>query len=130
MESKIITVKVSSWDEPYKTLLKARNHYWMIDEPEELGGKDSAAKPSEYLAGALGGCMTITMQMYAARKKWSLESVEVFIEMERLSDRTIIRKKISLLGDLTQEQENRLLQVAESCPIHKILTLPVEFEQR
>ncbi|HNQ13460.1 MAG TPA: OsmC family protein [Bacteroidia bacterium] len=123
-----INVNVKSWQEPYKTLLKARNHYWMVDEPVEIGGKDSAPKPSEFLLGALGACISITIEMYCARKGWTLEQVEVQLSMDRSASETKIKKKLLFKGNLDEDQRKRLMQIAQACPIHKILTNPIVME--
>lgn len=133
------TVKVWT-DEGYRTIASARQHRWLADEPIEDGGTDSGPTAVELLLGALGSCMVITTEIYARRKEWPLERVEVELEMERFKGADYpaykgeaqfiheIREKITLHGDmLTDEQRVRLLEISGKCPVRRVLTHPVFF---
>lgn len=108
----------------------ATGHALIADEPEHLGGTNMGSTPDEYLCAALGACTAATLRMFADRKQWPLEGVAVDVSFTRehtFSETKIIRK-ISLLGDLTDEQKARLLDIANKCPVHKTLSHPIVIE--
>ena len=104
------------------------HHVWHADEPVSLGGGDSAPTPVSLLLSGLGACTSITLKMYAQRKGWSLDDVQVSLSMDSDEQGSKIDRKIVLHGDLTDEQRERLLQVANACPVHKILTHPIAID--
>lgn len=119
-----VTVKSSSTD--WIVTAESRQHQWTIDEPLEDGGTDSAPTPNENLLAALGSCTNITVQMYARRKNWPLENVRIELELMRDKASNTINRNIYLEGPLDDTQRQRLLAIANACPIHKILTLPLQ----
>ncbi|KFN50448.1 OsmC family protein [Arenimonas composti] len=107
----------------YATQLVVGDHHLVADEPAELGGADTGPAPDELVLAALGACTSITLRMYAERKQWPLEQVEVALDfVERERGRTLIERRITLGGALDEAQRARLLQIAEACPVHRILT--------
>ena len=122
-------VKLSLSGHPYQVSIDARDHRWLADEPEEAGGDDTGPQPGELLLSSLGACTAITVKMYANRKKWPLEdiSIEVRFNSEAKPDplTTVIDMEIHLRGNLTAEQQARLIQIAQSCPVHKVLSNPI-----
>ncbi|TXH30074.1 MAG: OsmC family peroxiredoxin [Cyclobacteriaceae bacterium] len=100
----------------------------IADEPLEMGGKDSGFSPKELLASALAACTSATVRMYADRKQWSLDEVKIEIDLERdeAANKTVINRKLEFIGNLDEEQRKRLLAIAIACPVHKILTNPIE----
>jgi putative redox protein len=100
-----------------------RNHSVTIDEPIGNGGKDTGPAPSEYLCIALAACTTATMKMYANRKEWNIEGLVVEVEKDVTTDgKNVFKRTIHLTGTLENEQRERLLQIANVCPVHKVLS--------
>ena len=102
----------------------------LADEPVDKGGKDRGFSPKELLASALAACTSATVRMYADRKQWPLEEVKVDIDLEKdeAANKTMINRRIKFIGSLDEGQRKRLLVVANACPIHKILSNPIEIE--
>jgi putative redox protein len=100
-------------------------HEWVADEPGDAGGANTGPSPSHLLISALATCTVITLQMYAERKQWPLSGVEVEVRFnpngKPEDGATEISRQISLRGELTPDQRERLLQIANVCPIHKVL---------
>jgi putative redox protein len=112
----------SAVDPAYLTRMQVGPHSAIADEPEALGGSDSGPAPDELLLSALGACTAITLRMYAQRKQWPLESVQVTLDyLDRGKDLTRIARSVQLSGPLDAEQRARLLQIANACPVHKML---------
>lgn len=112
----------------YRTELITNGHRLVADEPEEVGGKNLGPGPGEFLMVSLASCTAITLRMFADRKQWPLEKVTVEVTSERRSNTTIFIRHVYLEGALDQEQRDRLLQVANACPVHKVLTNPIEIK--
>lgn len=107
---------------PYTNDVYSTRHALTADEPEALGGDDLGPTPFEYLAAGLGACTTITLRMYATRKKWPLEHVKVTVGQSKADDGThVFSRKITLSGDLDDTQRARLIEIAAKCPVHKTL---------
>ena len=126
-------VAVRLGDVGYTTEIQAGAHGLLADESEEVGGDDFGPSPYQYLSAALGACTAMTLQMYARRKKWDLKEVEVHINHgKKYVDDCMacetkemkidhFEREIELEGDLTDEQINRLLEIADRCPVHRTL---------
>ena len=100
-------------------------HEWHADEPLDEGGGNVGPTPKLLLLSSLGACTAITLQMYATRKKWPMESIEIELQLNPAGDPATgndIVRNITLKGDLSTEQRERLLQIANACPVHKILS--------
>lgn len=118
-------VQIHIGQQPYTTDATARNHTWRADEPADLGGVDTGPTPYELLLSALGACKAITAKMYADRKGWPLTDVRVALEHTRPNGRTgpeQIDVVLTFEGDLDDDQRNRLLEIADKCPVQKTIT--------
>jgi uncharacterized OsmC-like protein len=114
--------------------IDAGSHTFYADEPVDAGGDNIAPNPYELLLGALGACTSMTLQMYARRKGWPLEGVEVRLShrrdymrdceecAEKATRIDVIDRRITLQGNLDQAQRLRLLEIAEKCPVHRTIT--------
>jgi putative redox protein len=94
---------------------------FLVDEPVSAGGLGSGPTPYDLLSAALGACTAMTLRLYADRKGWPLEHVEVGVVHHRasLKDRDLFERTISLKGPLDEAQKARLLQIADGCPVHR-----------
>lgn len=95
----------------------------------EQGGTDDGPDPHRLLEAALAACTVITVQMYANRKGWPLSSTDVKVEIvAETGTATSIRREISFTGELDDEQRKRLFEIANKCPIHRLLIGTVDIK--
>jgi uncharacterized OsmC-like protein len=133
-------VRVESGSVHYAQNITIGPHLLHADEPAHIGGNDAGPNAYELLLAALGACVCITLQMYAARKQWPLYAVRVEVSHENVlldSDRDgeariemvdRISVRVALSGDLSEDQLGRLMQIAERCPIHRMLVPQVQIQ--
>lgn len=131
MKESKVKVKVSSSIklELYKVEIKSPTGNVLIaDEPISHGGKDLGFSPLELLASAIASCASATVRMYANRKEWDLQEIKMDVELElgHPDNKTVINRKMEFIGNLDEEQKARLLSIANACPVHKILSNPIE----
>jgi putative redox protein len=125
----LTTLQATLGAEDYVVSLHARHHEVLADEPTTLGGNDQGLTPYELLLAGLGACTSITLKMYAQRKGWVLNDVDVKLKMAVNRDEVpVITRKIKVQGELTPDQCDRLLQIANSCPVHRLLSNPIQIE--
>lgn len=126
MHDREVTV-IESGNGPYSQYVTAGRHVFGADEPETIGGWDTGPDPYELVLAGLGACTAMTIRMYASRKKMPLLRVEVRLRhLQRASSGQDIKDKfervITLIGDeLSPEQRQSLLEIAERCPVSKTL---------
>lgn len=108
-------------------------HILPADEPAAVGGSDTGPDPYEYLLAALGTCTAMTLRLYARQKKWPLEKVTVRLKQDKIHAQDCatcetkegkidrLERQIHLDGPLTDEQRQRLLEIANKCPVHRTL---------
>jgi putative redox protein len=122
--------------------ISAGPHTFFADEPASAGGDDSGPDPYELMLSALGVCTSMTLLMYARRKNWPLDGVEVRVGHHRDYNRDCaecaehpmqidhIERSITLRGALDEAQRQRLLEIAEKCPVHRTLTGTIQVSDR
>src|SRR5664279_2814641 len=114
----------------YTSDVSINQHDLLVDEPMEKGGEDLGPAPGDYLCAALASCKAITLRMYAQRKKWKVEEIKVKVDLMKdnrnpAGQYTFIFE-LSFIGNLDEEQLRRLEVIANSCPLHKLLSKPNE----
>jgi len=126
-------VKARIGSKGYATEIIAGKHNLLADEPPSVGGEDSGPTPYGFLLSALGACTAMTLRMYADFKKIDLQEVEVDLTHDKIHKEDgensesskgkidVMKRKIRLKGDLTEEQRKRLIEIADRCPVHKTL---------
>lgn len=126
--SDFASVQSSSENEKYRVKLTAGNNTITADEPLEKGGGDTAMTPYELLAASLAACTSITLRMYAERKAWDTGTIGVDVEIEADKGNTKFKRSVRFSNALPAEQRERLLAVANACPVHKVLTGTIAVE--
>jgi putative redox protein len=107
-----------------------RRHTIITDEPAALGGTDEGPAPHELLAAALAACVATMIELYAGRRDWALGALMVEVDFEPDASPRHVETAIELAGDLTEEQADRLLRVAQRCPLRRALESEFSFEER
>lgn len=123
-------------------IMAGPKHYVKADEPESYGGTDRGLTPYQFLAAGLGACTSMTIRMYARRKKWPLDHVAVDVSHNRVHAQDAgveigpldqFTRLITLTGALDADQRQRLLEIADKCPVHRSLeagaTIKTELSQ-
>ena len=120
-------------DAGYTTKMKVGNHYMLADEPKVVGGNDFGPNPYDLVSAGLSACTAITVQMYVRRKGWDLKNIEVHtsyskqhaFDCEHCDDDSAkidtFSRVIKLEGELDEKQKQRILLIADKCPVHRTL---------
>ena len=116
----------------YEHDVRVRDHHLVADEPEEIGGQDLGPSPEELLAAALASCTAITMEMYAKRKGWNVDGLEVDCDYTPAERGCVTRFELVMRmpAHLSEEQVERLQVIAAKCPVHRTLEGEVAFDER
>ena len=122
--------------------VQSDDHDWLSDEPTRVGGENLGPDPYEFLLAALGTCTSMTIRMYANHKKWDLTDVRVELshtrdhgpDCERCEEADqvidVIQRQVWVTGNIDDAQQQRLLEIADRCPVHKTLTGDLRVETR
>ena len=117
----------------FTTQMKVGSHYFIADEPESFGGNDFGPTPYDLVSAGLSACTAMTIQMYAKRKKWEVDNVEVHTSYEKIHKEDCdncedsmakidtFHRAIRFNGNLNNKQTEKLLEIADKCPVHKTL---------
>ena len=112
--------------------VKVRKHSMTADEPEDVGGEDLGPNPQELLAASLASCTAITMEMYAKRKGWNVDGLEVEVDYQPAERGAVTRFELvmKMPAHLSDEQVRKLQVIAAKCPVHRTLEGEVAFDER
>ncbi len=112
------------------TIVSSNGNTLIADEPQNQGGKNLGFSPFELLASSLGACTSATLRMYADRKKLDLDQVVTRVSVQRddKNDKTSFVRQITLSGNLSPSECERLFEIAEKCPIHRTLSGHIDIE--
>ncbi|MCW8128595.1 OsmC family protein [Microbulbifer halophilus] len=131
-----------SGDGKFAQSLTSGPHHLVADEPEDVGGDNAGPGPYEYILMGLGACTSMTIRMYAERRKIPLERTRVILSHRKVHAKDCedceskegkideIVREITLEGDLTGEQREKLLDIANRCPVHRTLTSDIQVRTR
>ena len=121
----------------FLTSLDVGGHALISDEPAEVGGENLGPAPTRLLSAALAACTSMTLQMYASRKRLRLERVATAVRHSKeaagggdAAQITVFERSIELVGELTDDQRKRLIEIAERCPVHRTLSGEVRIDTR
>jgi putative redox protein len=107
---------------PLQQVIEIGPHRLLTDVAPELGGEDSGPEPHDLLAAALAACTTLTVNLYAKRKGYRLDEVQVTIRHGQEGTAYALHRSIRYLGLLSEEEKQRLTDIANKCPVHKTLS--------
>lgn len=107
---------------PLQAAIQVGRHTVLSDAPAALGGEDSAPEPHDLLAAALAACTILTVTMFARRRGMALEDVRVTLEHGQQDGAYLLRRQVQFVGNLSDDDKARLLDIANKCPVHKTLS--------
>jgi putative redox protein len=122
------SMTVSSTSARFRQDITIGNFHLTADEPLAAGGEGTGPAPFDFILAGLGACKAMTVKMYAERKGWPLTHVSVELIHQTVSDRHQMLAQLHLEGDLSAEQRQRLLEIADKCPVHRLLTSDIEIQ--
>ena len=120
-------------EDGFTTQMTVGSHTMMADEPTSFGGNDFGPSPYEFVSAGLSACTAMTVQMYVKRKGWDLQNIEVHTSHTKVAKQVVengeqkeikvdtFNREIKLKGNLDEKQIQRMLQIADKCPVHKTL---------
>ena len=125
----MLTATVTSSTDTLRQRILVNDRHWLeTDEPEDLGGEDTAPTPLELLPAALASCVVTTIRMFARRKGWQLDEIGVDVTLDRKMRPAQCTIAVRLPEGLSDDQTRRLEQAARACAVHRTLELGIAFE--
>lgn len=127
-------------EDNFTTSIQTQKHSFIADEPESIGGDDFGPSPYDFLSAALAACTVMTLKLYAERKKWDLQEVYAYItysrkhsddlqlDVEKPSRFDHLQKKLKFIGNLDEDQKQKLKEIASKCPVHRTLLSDIIIE--
>lgn len=112
----------------FQQALEVGSDHFVSDVDQEKGGNSTGPSPHEYLGAALAACTGMTLKMYAGRKSWDLQDAIVTVDILGADEVEIFKRTIQLLGNIDTEQRERLLEIANKCPVHNALAGKIEIQ--
>lgn len=122
-DSRVVVATIGQ--DKYFTNLENGVHTVFADEPADKGGSDKAPTPGDYVRMGLASCTAITLRMYADRKGIAIEEIKVEVSSQEVDGKTLFHRQVHLKGTIDKDQRARMLQIANMCPVHKMLTNPI-----
>ncbi|MCA9658242.1 MAG: alpha/beta fold hydrolase [Myxococcales bacterium] len=137
LDSKGATVVAEIGRQLYRTRMRRGKHAWIADEPEAVGGGDLGPSPYDLVLAGLAACTSMTLRMYADRKGWPIEQVTTRVSFDRVHKSDCeecvdergrplqvgrFTRRIELVGEVDAAQRRRIVEIADKCPVHKLLT--------
>lgn len=113
---------------PLQQKLSTGDLHFLSDAYSTNGGNGTGPTPHEYLGAALAACTSMTLKMYASHKSMNLENAVVTVDIERVNDVETFTREIQLQGSLSAEEKERLIEIANKCPIHKALAGEIQIK--
>lgn len=133
-------VKVRLFGKSFTSEILTPYHHLLADEPKSVGGDNLGPTPYDLLMAALGTCTVMTLKMYAERKGWDLDEIMVFMNHDKVHKEdsqnpdkagakvSRFTRKLKITGELTDEMKDKLLEIADKCPVHRTLHEEIRVE--
>lgn len=115
-------IKVHRGQGKLQHVIEIGSHHLLTDVPAALGGEDTGPEPHDLLAATLAACTALTVTMYARRKGWPLDDINVSVEHAKTDHAYTFSRRVTYIGSLNAEQREMLTTVANKCPVHKTLS--------
>ena len=139
-EGEQVVAHLNVLEDNFTTSIQTEKHSFIADEPVNVGGDDFGPSPYDFLSAGLAACTVMTLKLYAARKKWDLQEVFVYLtyskrhrddlemDLDTPSRFDYLNKKLKFIGNLNKKQVQRLKEIASKCPVHKTLQSKIIIE--
>jgi putative redox protein len=115
-------IKVYRGEGKLQHVIEIGPHTILTDAPRMYGGEETGPEPHDLLAAALGACTALTVAMYARRKGMDLQDIDVRLEHGQRDGVYVLTRHIHYVGNLSDEEQDRLTEIANKCPVHKTLS--------